>query len=415
MEKLWNRNYTRTWIANFMLYFSFMLIVPILPLYLADTYDAGKHTIGFVLSGYTIAIMLVRPFSGYLVDSYDRRKVMLMFYGLAFIMCGLYLVGGSLLLFTIIRTLHGAPYGATIIANSTVAIDSLYPSRRAEGIGYYGLSNNLATALSPSVGIFIYELTSNFNLLFIISMLCSGIGFYIASTIETKQRPAPASSATAGTSEKPGLSEKSGSSGSHTPSTGLLRLDRFFLLRGWRQAVIICCFGLSYGVLSTYLAIYGRETLGITGGTGLYFMLLSIGLMLSRIQGGHALRDGKVTQNATMGVSVSVFGYALFAAVPEMWAYYASAIIIGLGNGHMFPAVQTMFINLAENNQRGTANSTLYSSWDAGMGIGVFFGGLIAETISYSAAFWMGALVNAFGVLFFFTHVRPTFERDRLR
>lgn len=409
MEKLWNRNYTRTWIANFMLYFSFMLIVPILPLYLADTYDAGKHTIGFVLSGYTIAIMLVRPFSGYLVDTYDRRKVMLMFYGMAFIMCGLYIIGGSLVLFTIIRTLHGAPYGATIIANSTVAIDSLYASRRAEGIGYYGLSNNLATALSPSVGIFIYELTGNFNLLFIISMLCSGIGFYIASTIQTKQRPASVST------EKTGKNGKNGTSTPVTTPTRFLRLDRFFLLRGWRQAVIICCFGLSYGVLSTYLAIYGREKLGITSGTGLYFMLLSIGLMLSRIQGGHALRDGKVTQNAAMGVSVSVFGYALFAAVPEMWAYYASAIIIGLGNGHMFPAVQTMFINLAENNQRGTANSTLYSSWDAGMGIGVFFGGLIAETISYSAAFWMGALVNAFGVLFFFTHVRPTFERDRLR
>lgn len=397
MEKLWNRNYTRTWIANFMLYFSFMLIVPILPLYLADTYAAGKHTIGFVLSGYTIAIMLVRPFSGYIVDHYNRKRVMMLFYSLAFVVCGFYLIGGSLFLFTVVRTLHGAPYGATIIANSTVAIDSLYPSRRAEGIGYYGLSNNLATALSPSVGIFIYEWTNNFNVLFILSMACAGIGVYIASTINVRT---PSSLSTPKAEQRHGR---------------LLSLDRFFLLKAWRQAIIIGCFGLSYGVLSTYLAIYGREKLGVTGGTGLYFMLLSIGLMLSRLQGGRALRDGKVTQNAAMGVSVSVFGYMLFAAVPEMWAYYASAIIIGLGNGHMFPAVQTMFINLAESNQRGTANSTLYSSWDAGMGIGVFFGGMIAESIGYSAAFWMGALVNAFGVLFFFTHVRPSYERDKLR
>lgn len=397
MEKLWNRNYTRTWIANFMLYFSFMLIVPILPLYLADTYAAGKHTIGFVLSGYTIAIMLVRPFSGYVVDHYNRRRVMMLFYSLTFVICGFYLIGGSLFLFTVIRTLHGAPYGATIIANSTVAIDSLYPSRRAEGIGYYGLSNNLATALSPSVGIFIYEWTNNFSVLFLLSMLCAGIGLYIASTINVR---------TPSTLKAPDEKQRNGR---------LLSLDRFFLIKAWRQAIIIGCFGLSYGVLSTYLAIYGREKLGVTGGTGLYFMLLSIGLMLSRIQGGRALRDGKVAQNAAMGVSVSVFGYILFAAVPEMWAYYASAIIIGLGNGHMFPAVQTMFINLAESNQRGTANSTLYTSWDAGMGIGVFFGGMIAETIGYSAAFWMGALVNAFGVLFFFTHVRPSYERDKLR
>lgn len=386
---LWNSDYTKAWTANFMLYFSFMLIVPILPLYLSDTYLAGKHTIGFVLSGYTIAIMLVRPFSGYLVDSFDRRRVLLVFYGLSFLLCGFYLLGGSLLFFTILRTIHGAPYGATIIANSTVAIDVLASERRAEGIGYYGLSNNLATALSPSVGIFIYELTGNFMLLFALSMLVAGVGLNIASRINIRPR-------------RPVESRK-------------LSLDRFFLVRGWRQAVIICCFGLSYGVLSTYLAIYGKERLGITGGTGLYFMILSAGLMLSRLQGGRALRDGKVSENAAIGVSISVFGYILFAAVPDMWAYYASALIIGLGNGHMFPAVQTMFINLAPNSQRGTANSTLYSAWDAGVGIGVFFGGIMAEVWGYASAFWMGALVNAFGVIFFFTHVRKTFERDRLR
>ena len=387
--RLWNRNYTRAWTANFMLYVSFMLIVPILPLYLNDTYGAGKHTIGAVLSGYTIAIMLVRPFSGYLIDSFNRHKVLLLFYSLAFLMCGMYLISSSLLMFTIVRTLHGAPYGATIIANSTVAIDVLHPERRAEGIGYYGLSNNLATALSPSLGIFIYEMTGNLQLLFVISMAVAGIGMFIASKIEIRQR-------------EPLRREK-------------LSLDRFFLLAGWRQAVIICCFGLSYGILSTYLAIYGKEQLGISSGTGIYFMILSVGLILSRIQGGRALRDGRVTHNAAVGVVISVIGYTLFAAVTDMWAYYASAFIIGLGNGHMFPAIQTMFINLAPNNKRGTANSTLYSSWDAGVGIGILAGGIVAESMGYSLAFWAGAIANMLGVVFFFTNVRKSYEACKLR
>ena len=387
--RLWNRNYTRAWTANFMLYVSFMLIVPILPLYLNDTYGAGKHTIGAVLSGYTIAIMLVRPFSGYLIDSFNRHKVLLLFYSLAFLMCGMYLISSSLLMFTIVRTLHGAPYGATIIANSTVAIDVLHPERRAEGIGYYGLSNNLATALSPSLGIFIYEMTGNFQLLFVISMAVAGIGMFIASKIEIRQR-------------EPLRREK-------------LSFDRFFLLAGWRQAVIICCFGLSYGILSTYLAIYGKEQLGISSGTGIYFMILSVGLILSRIQGGRALRYGRVTHNAAVGVVISVIGYTLFAAVSDMWAYYASAFIIGLGNGHMFPAIQTMFINLAPNNKRGTANSTLYSSWDAGVGIGILAGGIVAESMGYSLAFWAGAIANMLGVVFFFTNVRKSYEACKLR
>ncbi|MDE5986286.1 MAG: MFS transporter [Prevotella sp.] len=392
MDKLWNGNYVKALTANFMLYFSFMLIVPILPLYLADTYGAGKHTIGLVLSGYTVTVMLIRPFSGYIVDSFDRKKVLLVFYGLMFILFGGYLIGGSLILFTFVRTLHGAPYGATTIANSTVAIDVLPSSRRAEGIGYYGLSNNLATALSPSVGILIYDVTHDFRILFAISMLVCGIGLFAASTIQVKSRPCKQKV------ERPQMT-----------------LDRFFLTKGWSQALITCCFGLSYGVLSTYLAIYGRERLGITSGTGIYFLILSVGLMMSRLQGAKALRDGNITHNAAVGVIISVFGYMLFAAVPNLWAYYASALIIGLGNGHMFPAVQTMFVNLAPNSQRGTANSTLYTSWDAGVGLGVVFGGILAELTGYASAFWLGAVVNLFGVIFFFTYVRNSFEKNRLR
>lgn len=388
--RLWNKEYTKAWISNFMIYFSFMLVVPILPLYLSDSFGVGKHTIGFVLSGYTIAVLLVRPFSGYVVDTFSRKKVLLVFYSLLCITFGGYLIAGSLLLFAFFRTFHGIPYGGTTIANSTIAIDVLDSSRRAEGIGYYGLSNNLATALSPSVGIFLYGLTNDFNVLFALSIIISLIGLIIASTIKITQK---------------------------IPKENIKKLsfDRFFLLRGWSQALIICFFGMSYGVLSTYLAIYGKENLGITNGTGLYFMILSIGLILSRIQGGHALRDGKISHNASLGMLISVIGYTLFAAVHEMWAYYASALIIGLGNGHMFPALQTMFLNLAPNSQRGTANSTLYTSWDAGVGLGIILGGIFAEIWGYYPAFWLGAIVNFLGVVFYFTHTQRNFELNRLR
>ena len=48
-EKLWNSNYIKVWIGNFLLYFAFMLLTPLLPLYLTDTYGADKQVIGIVL------------------------------------------------------------------------------------------------------------------------------------------------------------------------------------------------------------------------------------------------------------------------------------------------------------------------------------------------------------------------------
>ena len=162
-------------------------------------------------------------------------------------------------------------------------------------------------------------------------------------------------------------------------------------------------------------AIYGKEVLGVTGGTGAYFMLLAIGLMASRLVGSRTLRQGKVTRNASIGVVISLIGFTLFASVHEMWAYYASALVIGLGNGHLFPAYQTMFINLAPHTQRGTANSTLLISWDLGMGLGILLGGVVSELIGYQVAFWVAVAMECVGVATFFLMVRTHFLTHKVR
>jgi MFS family permease len=83
MPRLWNSNYTKIWLGNFMIFFSFMLLTPLLPLYLYDTFGADKHTIGLVLSGYTIMALITRMFSGYLVDSFPRRVVLIVSFALS--------------------------------------------------------------------------------------------------------------------------------------------------------------------------------------------------------------------------------------------------------------------------------------------------------------------------------------------
>lgn len=372
-----------------MLFFSFMLLTPLFPLYLSETFGASRQEIGLVLAGYTITTLLVRPFSGYIVDNFSRKKVLLITYGGFALLFGGYIVAGSLLAFTVVRTLHGFPFGAATVSNSTVAIDVLPSSRRTEGIGFYGLSNNIATAIAPSVALLIYGMWADFNLLFIFSLVVALGGLAINSSLKLKQR------------EKKQKSK--------------LSLDRFILLKGWSEGVAMICFAFSYGVLATYIAIYGKEELGVTGGTGLFFMLLAIGLILSRITGTRTLRKGMIVRNASIGLSISVCGYLLFAGVHELWAYYAAALIIGLGNGHMFPAFQNMFVNLASNDQRGTANSTLLVSWDIGIGLGTLVGGILSEHFGFHSAFWGAWIVNALGVTFYFTYVRRHFLRNRLR
>lgn len=371
-----------------MIFFSFMIVMPLLPLYLSEIFMANKHVIGLVLSGYTITALLIRPLSGYLVDSFSRKKILLISYFLFFIFFAGYIVATSLLLFTVIRTIHGAPMGTVTVANSTVAIDVLPSTRRAEGIGYYGLSNNLATAIAPTVGLLMYQYFHSYDIVFIIALLTSGIGLYINSTVKLKERIIQ--------TKKCHLS-----------------LDRFILLKGWSIGITLACLAFSYGIISTYLAIYGKEELHMTSGTGIFFAILCFGLMTSRIIGARTLRRNMIVLNCSLGIIISLFGYFIFAAFHNYWGYYGSALIIGLGNGHMFPAMQNMFISLAASSQRGTANSTLLTSWDIGIGLGVLFGGSFVEWFGYTSAFWLAWVVNALGVSFFFAYARLHFQRNK--
>ncbi len=389
-ERLWNRNYVKVWSANFMLFLSFMLLTPLLPLYLKEEFGAGEAAIGAVLSGYTITTLLIRPFSGYFVDNWPRKTVLLISYGAFALFFGGYVLAGSLLAFTIVRTLHGFPFGAATVANSTVAIDVLPSSRRTEGIGFYGLSNNIAMAIGPTIALFIYAAWSNFDFLFVLSLVIACGGWWINSTLRLKPKPTVA--------ERPHMS-----------------LDRFILVSGWSEGLTMVCFACSYGVISTYVAIYGKEELGITSGTGVFFMLLAAGLIMSRLTGSVSLRKGNIARNASVGIAVSLFGYLLFAGVHTLVGYYGAALVIGLGNGHMYPAFQNMFINLATHDRRGTANSTLLVSWDVGMGLGVLAGGAIAEIAGFHAAFWTAWAVNACGALFWYAYVKRHFLSHKLR
>lgn len=391
MERLWNKNYIKVMTANFSLFFAFYLLTPLLPLYLSETFGATKDVIGLVLSGYTITALIFRPFSGYLVDSFPRKTVLMVSFSAFAIFFAGYLAAGTLLLFTIVRTLHGGPFGTLTVANSTVAIDVLPSSRRNEGIGYYGLSNNLAMAIAPTFAIFIYAETHNFELLFWLAFAIATFGWIVDASVTLKPKNTQISR----------LNSK-------------LSLDRFFLKNGWLLGVNMVFFGFCFGVLSNYLAIYGKQVMGITGGTGTWFMLCSIGLILSRLQGGKALRKGLLTHNASEGMLISLVGYTLFVAFPNSFGYYSSAILIGLGNGHMWPAFQNMMISMAHHNERGTANSTILISWDIGMGLGILAGGAIAEHLGYTAAFWIVAIMNATGVLLYFLKTKQFFLERRI-
>ena len=113
--RLFTSSYCCILTANFLLYFGFWLLIPILPFYLKENYQLQESAIGLILSCYTISALTIRPFSGYLLDTFSRKPLYLIAYGVFTVLFLGYMSGGVLLMFVALRIAHGLAFGTVTV------------------------------------------------------------------------------------------------------------------------------------------------------------------------------------------------------------------------------------------------------------------------------------------------------------
>ena len=106
-ENLFTANFFLAWGANFLMGFAFYLLMPTLPFYLVEKYGADKGVVGLIMSSYVIAALLIRPFSGFMVDTFSRKMVYIISFLLFVILTGGYVVAAFITLLFVLRCLHG--------------------------------------------------------------------------------------------------------------------------------------------------------------------------------------------------------------------------------------------------------------------------------------------------------------------
>ena len=396
-DKLVTPSYLLIIAANFLQFFGFWLLIPILPFYLQEIFGADKTSIGAILSCYTIAALCIRPFSGYLLDSFARKPLYLLAYFLFTAMFGGYLLAGTLTLFIIFRIIHGLSFGMVTVSGNTIVIDIMPSSRRGEGLGYYGLANNMAMSIGPMTGLFMHDAGVGYTLIFGSSLLAGIIGLICAWLVKTPYKPS--------VKREP------------------ISLDRFILLKGIPAGISLLLLSIPYGMTTNYVAMFAKQ-IGITTPTGYFFTLMAIGMAVARLFSGKWVDKGKITQ--VIGGGLYMVCFCFFGLISCGWLvqwslsattlfFFLISLLLGIGFGTMFPAYNTLFVNLAPNNQRGTATSTYLTSWDVGIGIGMVVGGYIAEISTFKMAYLCGAILTVVSFFYFRIKVSPHFHRNKLR
>lgn len=396
-EKLVTRSYCFIIAANFLQFFGFWLLIPVLPFYLQEVFGAGQTAIGIILSCYTIAALCIRPFSGYLLDTFSRKPLYLLAYCVFTAMFGGYMLAGTLTLFILFRILHGISFGMVTVGGNTIVIDIMPSSRRGEGLGYYGLANNIAMSIGPMTGLFLHDAGFSYTIVFSASLTSCLLGFLCASLVKTPYKPPV----------------------KHEP----LSFDRFILLKGIPAGISLLLLSIPYGMTTNYVAMYANQ-IGLSVPTGFFFTFMAVGMAVARLFSGKLVDKGKITQTISWGLYLVVLSFFMLSACVYIVAwnhtfcatlFFVIALLLGIGFGSMFPAYNTLFVNLAPNSQRGTATSTYLTSWDVGIGIGMLSGGYIAEIFTFDKAYLFGACLTILSMLYFNRIVTPYFHKNRLR
>ena len=393
---LFTKSYILILCANFLFFMGFYLILPILPFFLADAFSASKSDIGSALSCYTLAALLIRPFSGYLMDTFSRKPLYLVAFVVYTVIFSSYILAWCMTVFVVLRMIHGFAFGMVTVGGNTIVIDVMPSDRRGEGLGYYGIANNMAMSVGPMAGLFLHEYHS-YTFIFMCSCVVSLSGLVCASFVHTKPRP--------------------------TVSRPPLSLDRFILTKGIAAGISLLLLSMPYGITTTYIALYSKE-LGIAVSAGLFFTLMAIGIASSRIFSGKLVDKGYLTQVIKVSMLMTIVVFAMLGLCQYLSAismtlttaiYLISALLMGIAFGILFPAYNTLFVNLAPNNQRATAVSTYLTSWDIGIGSGLLWGGWASDKLGFGAAYYIGAMLSVISFILFCKIVTPHYQRDKVR
>lgn len=360
-DKIWTRDFVLIVMSNFFVFLGFQMTLPTIPLFV-EKLGGNDQLIGVVVGIFTFSALLFRPYAGHALESKGRRFVFLTGLGIFVLSVGSFGFVKSLLFLFLMRVVQGIGWGFSTTASGTIATDLIPAKRRGEGMGYYGLSGNLALAFGPTLGLALVGVIT-FPQLFLISSLLGLAALLLSSKIRYKQV------------------EK---------RTVPLKKWDFYEKSAIQPSLLLFFITVTFGGIAAFLPIYSAQK-GITG-IHWYFLLYAIALMLSRTFAGKVYDQRGHQAVFIPGALLIIFSMILLAWLPNSMTLYIAAILYGFGFGTVQPALQAWSVKDSPANRRGMANATFFSFFDLGVGIGAILFGQIAYWFGYSMIYSVAAI-----------------------
>jgi len=360
--KIWTRDFILVCFANFFIFLGFQMTLPTLPLFVKEL-GGSDQLIGIIIGIFTFSALIFRPYAGKALETKGRQFVYMIGLAIFVISVGSFAFIVSMALLVITRIVQGIGWGFSTTATSTIATDLVPPERRGEGLGYFGLSGNLALAFGPALGLTLVGVIS-FKSLFLI---CGGLGFvaFLLSTV---------------------IRYKKVEESAHQTVT--VKFD-IFEKTAVQPSVLLFFITVTFGGIASFLPLYAAQK-GIAS-IELYFLVYAIFLMVARTFAGK-IYDKKGHLYVFLPGTVLIFvAMLLLSWLPSTLVMLIAAALYGLGFGSVQPALQAWAVDKSPDNRKGMANATFFSFFDLGVGLGAMVFGQLASLYGYHTIYLTSA------------------------
>jgi MFS family permease len=370
-------------VANLFVSLGQQMLIATLPVYVIRLGGSTSEA-GFVTGSAALVALLARPLSGWLVDTWRRRPVVLLGC-LSYVAASIvYLLSSSVGGLSIGRAFHGFALSNYTTAANTYVADIAPRRRRAEAIGVFAATADIGIITGPAVG-FAIAAAFGFHELFLASTAMAALA--LVCSVFARERRAPSLQKRAPWSLRNGL----------------------IAPQALPLAFVAFCLGLGIGPLNTFLSIFASGR-GIDN-PGLYFTVQAAALLLTRtIAGRLADRRGRAFV-IVPGMIASALAIAVLPLAYDLPHFFISAVLWGVGFGAAQPASLALLVDVAGGSQRGLALSTYFMGFDVGIGIGAIAMGYLSQTVGWEIMWPVSAgcvLVGLLGV--FWSHAEPRRE-----
>jgi MFS family permease len=349
--------------ANILFFASMQWTYATLPGYI-QSIGGSLMQIGLATALFSLSAVVSRPAIGRLADRWGRRPLLI---GGAAIFAAapvLYLALPSLWPFMVVRLVHGLGIAAFTTAFAAAIADLVAAERRGEALGLSGASSNLGLLFMPALGAAVVALWgygAHFGIAAGLAAASVLLSYALRTPHESTFTPAD------------------------TPS--LLSVARRRPV--WVAAISSTGLALVYGAALSFVAPLAAERNLSTA--GLYFSALAVAILVAQSAAGWLSDRVGRRAVAAPGLALAALAAAALASVHTDAALIAAGAGLGLSWGLVRAGLDAGVVDAVPDRARGSALGLLYTCFDAGIGVGAFGLGIVAQAWGYAPAFHVAA------------------------